>query len=210
METLEACAEANPHGGGIAWRERGLVHYRKTDDPAEMRRLASQARGEVVIHFRIASVGGVSPHLRHPFLVTGRSGLSHEGTARAVLFQNGTWHGWVEAVERAVRAGHKRPAGPMSDARAAAWLTHVHGPDFLRDLTPSRWVLFTADTTIAHGQWRERGGIRFSNLHWCREDSDIPPHLVARSSAPQRMQTVDLWGGESRDYWARLRAACPK
>lgn len=210
LSILEACAESNPHGGGMAWREHGTVHYRKTDDPGEILRLAVRAKGEVVIHFRMASVGGVSPHLRHPFLVTGRTGLSNEGTAKAVLFQNGTWCGWKEAVELAVRAGHKRPSGPMSDARAAAWLTHVHGPEYLGALTPSRWVLFSADTTVTHGEWKERDGIRFSNLHWCREDSDTPPHLVKRPSTSKRAKTVDLCGGEARDYWAHLRAVCPK
>lgn len=207
--TLEACAEANPHGGGIAWRAGGLVHYRKTDSVDEIHRIASQAKGEVVIHFRIASVGGVLPELRHPFPVTKRAGLADGGTAGAVLFQNGTWSGWREAVSNAVREGNREPAGPMSDARAAAWLTCLYGESYLSALEPSRWVLFAASGTVAHGRWHERGAFRFSNLHWCGRDTDPPPHLQTRSSEPQRAEdrrVVDLWGPH-RDYWDRLRGA---
>lgn len=36
LQTLRRCAEANPHGGGIAWIEEGLVQYIKTDDVREI------------------------------------------------------------------------------------------------------------------------------------------------------------------------------
>lgn len=100
LATLEACSEANPHGGGIALREDGSIHYRKIDYPVEISRLARRAKGGV-IHFRIASVGGVQPELRHPFSVTSRAGLMERGHSRAVLFQNGTWAGWRAAVAKA-------------------------------------------------------------------------------------------------------------
>ena len=32
LSTLQQCAAANPHGGGIAWVESGVVQYLKTDD----------------------------------------------------------------------------------------------------------------------------------------------------------------------------------
>lgn len=87
------CVTTNPHGGGIAWREEGSVYYRKIDSPEEIKRLAHRAKGEVVIHFRIASVGGVQPELRHPFPVTSQAGLMDHGRCKSVLFQNGTWAG---------------------------------------------------------------------------------------------------------------------
>ena len=91
IQVLEACAYANPHGAGIAWREDGWVRYEKTDSVAKIHALARAARGEIVIHFRVASVGGIHPELRHPFPVTSRAGLCDSGSAKAVLFQNGTW-----------------------------------------------------------------------------------------------------------------------
>jgi hypothetical protein len=214
LATLEACADANPHGGGIAWREGGLVHYRKVDAPGEVHRLAAKAKGEVVIHFRIASVGGVQPELRHPFPVTSRAGLADHGTAKAVLFQNGTWGDWRGAVAKAVRDGHRELVGPMSDARAAAWLVHLYGPAYLDALQPSRWVLFATDETLALGDWIVRCGIRFSNLSWCGRHTGPPPHLQTCPSPPPsagnghpkpraKPAVVDLWG-EHRDYWSRL------
>ena len=208
--TLEACHRANPHGAGLAWRADGTVHYRKSDDVAEIHRLAERAAGEVVIHFRIATVGGARPELRHPFLVTGRSGLAEGGTAKAVLFQNGTWTGWKDAIAKAVADGHRAPVGPMSDARAAAWLSHLYGPGYLAALEPSRWVFFTATETILHGHWHARDGLRFSNLNWCRGEYGAAGSGGTRPSAPRTGETTNLWGGESRDYWAHLRAACPK
>ena len=177
LSTLEACARANPHGGGIAWRAGGLVHYRKTDDVGEIHDLAHRAKGEIVIHFRIASIGGVCPELRHPFPVTTRAALSDAGTAKAVLFQNGTWSDWRHAVAEAEAEGHKPPVGRMSDARAAAWLTHIHGDDFLAELEPSRWVLYGSKETTVLGRWHQRGRFQFSNLHWCGGDPGLPPHL---------------------------------
>ena len=87
LDTLCLCAKANPHGNGIAWREGGEVRWRKTDDVEEIHQLACMKSGEVVIHFRIASVGDVCPELRHPFPVSKRAGLAATGSAKAWLFQ---------------------------------------------------------------------------------------------------------------------------
>jgi len=54
------------------------------------------------------------------------------GEARAVLFQTGTWGGWRDSVKFAQSAGHTAPAGPMTDASAAAWLCSIYGPKFLK------------------------------------------------------------------------------
>lgn len=183
LSVLQQVAAANPHGAGIAWRENGSIQYLKTDDVTEIHRAANRARGEVVIHFRIASVGGVCPELRHPFPVTKRAGLCERAGAPAVLFQNGTWSDWREAVAEAVDDGHKAPAGKMSDSRAAAWLCHTLGRhDWLKDVW-SKWVYFSGTELVRYGEWREHDGMLFSNLHWCGRDSSIAPHLQVK--APQ-------------------------
>ncbi len=111
LETLRQCWDANPHGAGIAWREGGEVRWVKTNDVAEIHRLAEAKRGEIVIHFRISSVGGVCDELRHPFPVSKRAGLAAKGTAKAVLFQNGTWGAYDRALEFARSEGHDLPEG---------------------------------------------------------------------------------------------------
>ena len=147
--------------------------------------------------------------------MTSRAGLMDHGHSKAVLFQNGTWAEWRAAVAKAVRDGHPEPEGPMSDTRAAAWLVHRYGAAYLDALTPSRWVHFGATATTAHGEWKNRAGIGFSNLHWCGGDTGLPPHLQTRPSpapnagnaAPKgqktELQVVNLWG-EQRDIWSRL------
>lgn len=177
LDVLRAVAAANPHGGGIAWRESGVVQYLKTDDVNELYRVAHEARGVVVIHFRIASVGGVCNELRHPFPVTRRSGLGDRSSAPAVLFQNGTWSGWRDALAEAELDGHVPPVGRMSDARAAAWLCHVKGRhDWLEETGWSRWVFLSFRELELYGDWQERDGILFSNLHWTGRDKSPPPH----------------------------------
>lgn len=169
LETLEACHQANPHGMGIAWRDGAKVRFFKSDHVSTINRLARAAKGWVVIHFRIASVGGVCGELRHPFPVTSRSVLEDNGSTRRVLFQNGTWSGWEAAVRRAEAEGHVRPRGRMSDTRAAAWLCSIRGGhQWLEETGPSRWVYFTGKRLHLVGNWYKQDEIYFSNLYWKR------------------------------------------
>jgi predicted glutamine amidotransferase len=88
---LDACHEANPHGAGLAWREGRRVRWMKNLDVDDAHALLAELTGEVVIHFRWASVGGVDADLCHPFPVTATAKTDLFGNADAVLFHNGTW-----------------------------------------------------------------------------------------------------------------------
>jgi hypothetical protein len=208
---LEGCATANPHGAGVAWREGGAVHWLKTDDVAEVERLARRQAGEIVIHFRIASVGRPVPELRHPFPITRRAGLSDRGSAGAVLFQNGTWSGWSEALKIAAAEGVRVPEGEMSDARAAALLLHGAGRDgrerFFAKAGLSRWVWFGARETEVYGDWRERGGIRYSNFHWhaarCAPAPTEPPKRPV-TKLEAELDWLFERGETARDFYAHF------
>lgn len=165
-DVLQLCFKKNPHGAGIAWRRRGAVEWLKTDNLELVRNLVNRLEGEIVVHFRIATVGGACPELRHPFPITLKAGLERVGRASAVLFQNGTWRTWGEAIQREWESGHRPPVGPVSDTRAAAWLCHLHGHRYLRRCGDSRWVYFSGSETVRYGQWFKREGIYFSNLNW--------------------------------------------
>jgi len=89
VETLRLCQERNPHGGGIAWRNGDSVEWFKSNEVAVIERVARQLAGEIVIHFRRASIGGVHDELRHPFPVSHDPSLSRSGVAKKVLFQHG-------------------------------------------------------------------------------------------------------------------------
>ena len=59
LTILRACHAANPHGAGVAWRDKRRIHWRKALTPGEVNHLIQKVPGEIIIHFRWASVGGV-------------------------------------------------------------------------------------------------------------------------------------------------------
>lgn len=159
---LELCEHANPHGSGLAWLDGRRVRYAKSLTVPQIHRQLARLEGPAVVHFRIASVGVVCPELLHPFPVTHRSELHPRGTARAVLFQNGTWSGWQSY--RALAGFPRRQR--VSDARVAASMVARFGFDWLRRLDYCRWTLLDRDGIRRIGQWSKVGGCHYSNLHW--------------------------------------------
>jgi hypothetical protein len=175
---LEACHRVNPHGAGVAWRVRGRIHWRKGLSFREVHRLGEEHRGEFVIHFRWSSVGGVHPSLCHSFPLTKRAELKDAGTAAAVLFHNGTWSDWEDALPTIGDL-----AGPTSDTRTAAALCAHLGTRPLRRL-PGRWAVMKRSEIELHGDWRQSRGMLFSNL---RFESYLQTPRPVR--APQRPST---------------------
>ena len=168
-ETLLACERANPHGAGVAWREKdGRVGWIKNLSADEVGQMLGEIEGEAVVHFRWASVGGEDPLLCHPFPVSGKAEAKIYGTAKRVLFHNGTWVRWDEGLERMLRLGRcAEPPGPMSDTRAAALAVRCFGPDFLKTL-PGRWALLDAGRTCLFGDWTRWHGMMVSNTAFVR------------------------------------------
>ena len=170
LATVTACATANPHGAGVAWREGNRVLWRKGfSDPGELKAFIDGIKGEAVTHFRWASVGEPVPALCHPFPVSGKPSTALQGAARRVLFHNGTWSQWRNAVDE---LGLELD-GPVSDTRvAAATVSHV-GDIAIRRM-PGRWVVMTAKGLDTYGDFQTRKGIRYSNLNWV---SHLPENL---------------------------------
>ena len=159
--TLDACHRANPHGAGVAWREDNEVRWLKGLEPRELAALVPNLPGEIVIHFRWASVGEVTPALCHPFPVTRAATTRLSGHARAVLFHNGTWMDW----ERTHAMMPHRLDGPISDTRVAAALVDCCGVETLEQM-PGRYVFFERDFTLRFGGWFRHRGMMASNLNF--------------------------------------------
>ena len=177
-EILRACDDANPHGAGVAWREGNRVHWRKNLKVGQVARLIREVKGEVVIHFRWASVGGVNPRLCHPFPVSRTAGLALHGKTKAVLFHNGTWGGWEEALDRLVSlGGHDDIDGPMSDTRSVAVLVDHLGEQVLERL-PGRWVVMGSKATKLYGEWEEFKGMKVSNTNFVHRLPVQPPKKI--------------------------------
>jgi hypothetical protein len=165
---------ANPHGGGVAWREGGKVKWVKgIKSPDEMFNFAERLPQPYVLHFRVPSVGGPHPLLTHPFPVSEDSWLALEGeTDGAVMFHNGTFHGWKDKVWEVcmsiVETGQdaKMPGGRWSDSRAMAWIAGICGTGILSTFN-EKIVVLTPTDYDAYGNWDAIGeGLWVSNVHW--------------------------------------------
>ena len=141
----------------MAWRDKRRIHWRKALTPGEVNHLIQKVPGEVVIHFRWASVGGVEPLLCHPFPVTAEAALGYEGVCKSVLFHNGTWGNWESAQEIIGDLD-----GPMSDSRAVAALVHHKGTKPLKRL-PGRWAVMGSKEIELFGDWQPWRGLLVSN-----------------------------------------------
>lgn len=167
----------NDHGGGVAWRENGKVHWRKGLTEPQMQEHIRLMPMPFIAHFRIASIGGKKAELTHPFVVpapgedhTKSLDLAGETTG-SVLFHNGHWAGWDHELYAACqRAGVEVPRGPWSDSRAMAWMFKYYGLGFLDTLPSQRTVVITPDTLelgdFGNNGWTKKDAIWFSNMVW--------------------------------------------
>jgi len=162
LDTLDACAKQNPDGSGLAWVQDGEVHYLKGLSPAGIADSLSTLSGPVIVHFRIATVGGKRAELCHPFPIAPRPAAKRYGRARSVLFHNGTWSAWREFAD----VQELDLQGPVSDSRVAAAAVHHHGFHWLRQI-PSRFAMLSVrDGIKLLGDWRQIDGLWFSNDYW--------------------------------------------
>lgn len=146
-EMIDRAWNSNKDGAGIAWREKDEVVWEKGIMKVErIQELCAKVPTPYVVHFRVASVGGVKESLTHPFLVSPDANLALKGrTKDAVLFHNGHWGAWNEkALDAAIHSNNKVPPGSdWSDSRAMAWLIHIYGPGVMELLTTQKGVLMT-------------------------------------------------------------------
>ncbi len=173
LAIVKRCWEANPHGAGLAWRRGGRVEVRKgfmrlgKFERFLQEHKAELTGSEVIMHFRIASVGEVSQALCHPFGV-GRSYRSlFYSTGMPVVFHNG--HIMELEIEAKVQG--------LSDTAVLVrdYLTPLASvldkPEFHRLLEiafpGSKFAIMTPTATYLVGRF-ERGaaGWHFSNGSW--------------------------------------------
>ena len=123
-----------------------------------------------VLHFRLATHGGVSPELTHPFLVHEESPLVQAGVVcEPVLAHNGVWS-LHASKEREVRL-----SGPVSDTRVlAAWLGKLAKERPIKEVlekhlyevaSAGRVVIIEPTTWRFYlvGSWIREGSFLFSN-----------------------------------------------
>lgn len=123
-----------------------------------------------VVHFRIATVGGVCPELTHPFSIDERASIELEGEADSVLFHNGGVGDWKEMLFQAVCARNvKMPKHPWSDSRGVAFACGVWGPHILSLVSAgSRFMVLdgkapATERMLTWGTWCPKDDFMFSN-----------------------------------------------
>lgn len=175
LELLEG-EEVNSDGGGIAWIENGLVHWRKGLKAEQIDQLITSgvAKPPLIVHFRLATVGE-GLELSHPFPISRKVPLSLSGVAKRVLFHNGHWSEWREELLKLHRSRLKKIIdGPWSDSRAMAYLAQMMGVGILELLPLSGQKIAVLDAgknarwpiTLYGKGWETHEGYSVSNKHW--------------------------------------------
>jgi hypothetical protein len=168
---LNEANKCNPHGIGFAWVENGRVKYDKGWQDSQIDhviKVFSEKPYPKAIHFRLATHGGRSMEMTHPFPITKLSAPSLAGTTSSVIFHNGVWTDYNGLLIKGIVGGtipKKVMSTPMSDSRAMAVLAGNFGEDFLDllDFTGEKVLLMKGD-----GQYYSYG-------HWYDGDPDENP-----------------------------------
>ncbi len=175
---LEACEEQNPGGAGIAWREKDLICWEKgvAMTTADILKRMKVIKLPYVIHYRIASVGGICDELCHPFPYGAADTRSKGASKRGVVFHNGTLHSWKRDMkDAALYSNTPIPDGRWSDSRALAYLAGIYGTGYMElvdekvvTMTPGRGPLIFGSLNAGWNFKKLDGdkGIWFSNDLW--------------------------------------------
>ncbi len=196
---IRNCAEVNSDGAGIAWRERDKNHFRKgfmyVEEFEEFYKNFSVLPH--IVHFRIATSGGVTEEMCHPYIVSLESPLRTKWDgSNPLLFHNGVIHDWRNtflqflpevARERRKRAGSRHRSkilsGCWSDTRAAAVMVALLGDEVLSFLEGKFALLDKNGHIRMWGGFEKVEGVYFSN-----DSYKVPP-------------VIETWGkSESYSY----------
>ncbi len=175
-EVFERMWEANDDGFGMMYRARGGVAIVKgIMDKDEAWELYDRLPRGVphVLHFRLATHGGVRPELTHPFVVDERSPIVEVGVVdKPVLAHNGIWQA------HAFRRGELGLRGPVSDSRTlAAWLgKQARGRPIKEVIKEAYYDVVSAGRVVVMdpkakeiylvGDWIREDGLFFSNTSY--------------------------------------------
>ena len=186
---LDTAQQFHGDGIGVAWLEKGSVHWTKGLNLERLKAAMPGFRPPYTIHFRQATVGGRSARLCHPFPISRSVPLDLKGHGRLVLFHNGHIAEWRDMILHALqRPDVKLPAGEWSDSRVVAFLCSVYGLGFLHLIEGiNKFATLSRRGIVLYGQWYEREGYWLSNtfheesslLHF-RHTLDYPGYSAHR------------------------------
>ncbi len=177
VEVINFANDGNRDGFGYAYSvdgkvvfEKGFTEKQLTTEFVDMYFALPFPKA---IHFRLATHGGVTGELTHPFPLKRGVPLVLKGNADSVLFHNGVWNDWDDRLRDGILAGTLNPnilKSQMSDSRAMAILAQRFGTEILDVLSlgTNKVLILQGDTWIKYGNWTDRKG-------WCASSSRVEP-----------------------------------
>jgi hypothetical protein len=179
-DTLRSAEDMNSHGGSIAWLNKdGTKSYKKGITAKRIskiinRKLIPQGLTTAIIHFRIASVGGVKRNLNHPFEISNKVELNMEkyNTSKDLLFHNGTWEEYNDVLVQYLKTCKNTPTiprGNYSDSRVMAYLAHKMGAKTMASKVVgfNKVAILTSKGIVKYGAgWCNYKGNKCSNNYF--------------------------------------------
>ena len=173
-EYLSDAEKGNKDGGGIAWIDGDVVRWEKgihvTADYIKTLIKKENIKEPFVVHFRIATHGGVNDELCHPFALSPESDdLATSGSDKeGVMFHNGVWHNYKDFAMKTLlnRSDVKFLNGGISDSRVMAWLVRFYGKGYLSMIDEKVSVLTPKGLYQYGSGWTDVKGLKCSNDHF--------------------------------------------
>lgn len=167
LEILKQCWDANPDGAGFAMRtdgeyaieiHKGYMTWKQF--VTAYRKYLADFAGDLLLHFRIATHGGISPGLTHPFSLTKDVKLLKHTNVKTnyALIHNGMLP--IESDEGSDTMEFCRRLAPLYQNIPAA-LNLIQGM-----AGNNKIAVMTSDKVHLFGEWETIDGVYFSNLLW--------------------------------------------
>ena len=166
LEVLKQCWDANPDGAGFALRtdgeysigiHKGYMTWKQFVTAYEKYHLADFT-GDMLLHFRIATHGGISPGLTHPFSLTKDVKLLKHTNVKTnyALIHNGMLP--IESQEGSDTMEFCRRLAPLYQNIPSAF-------NLIEGMAENNKIaIMTREEVHLFGQWECVEGVYFSNL----------------------------------------------
>ena len=196
-QEVSAASAGNPDGIGIAWFAKDCIVYRKGISEDHLNKLLDRGLPlPLVIHFRFATSGAITPEMCHPYACS-PTVLSGSGrTRKKLLFHNGVIPSWeaimMGMMPEIIRRYKRVPDGEWNDSRVAALAVGMYGDQVLQFLD-GKYAIMSSDGTVeTYGSFREKDGVLLSAPLGCI----VPGKYNGVASAGQKL----LFSGYDYDY----------
>lgn len=170
---LSLCWSANPDGAGLSYYRPdapfvGVQKGYMTWAEFEKALPALKIEDDVVLHFRVATSGGVNPQMTHPFIVSQQKSMlcCTKGVSRFVMAHNGVLGSGKDGLSDTALfvRDELAPALTLTKSIEAEVVTNIIAPHALNN----RFVLQDGQNHVTRrfGTWHKRDGCYFSNTYW--------------------------------------------